>query len=370
MVIVIGTVHHNTLSIIRCLGMQNINPHVIICGDSDGSFVTKSKYIVGYDCVPEAEDALAVLDRIYEQKKERCCVISCSDQIASVLDQNYSNLIGKFDFFNAKEDGKVTRNMDKQTQVALASKNGIKTPASKKIKIGKERHSFYNFPCIVKPLESINGGKKINICHNTKELDTALSVYKQGSLVIIQEFIEKDYEIVIDGLSVNNNIIVPGYIYKFREIAGGTSFSRTGLISDIPTEIVNAIRSMIKEISYEGLFGVELIVSKGEYYFIEINLRNDATTYSFAVAGVNLPALYVQAKIDNIQCEEMSDIDIVYSIVEFVDIKFPMKFKMSPYRWFKDYRRSRCRFYSDKDDPMPFKTAIKAFIRSLFKKVL
>lgn len=368
MVVVIGSVHHNTLSIIRCLGMQSINPYVIICGDSRRNYIVNSKYVCGYHCINDAKDVFKVLDMIYKQCNERCCIISCSDEIASLLDLNYGKLIDKFDFFNAKEDGRITKFMDKQLQLELALKHGIKVPVSQKIKIGEQKCSFDIFPCIVKPLESINGGKKIDICYDRVELERVLCEYQQGIFVQIQEYISKDYEIVIDGLSVNDNCIIPGYIYKYRDIMGGTTFSKTGSIIDIPNELIDSIKSMIKEIVYEGLWGVELIISNGSYYFVEMNLRNDATTYSLAIAGTNLPALYAKVKMGLCRLESSYNVRAVNSIVEFRDIVFPLKFKISFLNWWRDYKSSECRYFNVPDDPKPFQIAIREFVVSICKK--
>ena len=143
-------------------------------------------------------------------------------------------------------------------------------------------------------------------------------------MIQIQQYIKRDKEIVIDGVALpDGNIIIPGYVYKHRDYLGGTTFSTTYPVSALPEEIVCKIKQLVKNIGYEGLFGVELIINKGEYYFEEINLRNDATTYALAVAGVNLPYIYALAKQGfDYQKEANKPIRTINSIVEFRDLPF------------------------------------------------
>ena len=111
---------------------------------------------------------------------------------------------------------------------------------------------------------------------------------------------------------------------------------------------------MINEMKYEGLFGIELIVSKGDYYFIEINLRNDATTYALTVAGVNLPAIYVNSfESDSIEMEK-AKVKEIKAIVDYNDLKHRKNNGISYWKWLSQYIHADCKYYWNMKDPLPF----------------
>ena len=151
--------------------------------------------------------------------------------------------------------------------VELAKKGGFKVPESIVYVIGTDTLNVPCYPCIVKPLKSIHGGKRFSVCGDRCELEEVLNEYEANNVVQIQEYIRKDEEIVVDGVSVNGDVIIPGYVLKHRDYLGGTTFSTTYPIGKLSEDICTKIRAMIAEIGYEGLFGVELIRSKEKYYY-------------------------------------------------------------------------------------------------------
>ena len=349
--VVIGGTHHNTLSMIRSLGMKGVKVDVILEDKhAKDSYVSSSIYIKDCHNVENGEDAMDILRTKYPTDQT---VVVCSDDVASRLDSN------------------TARFMDKQVQVELAWKVGFDVPQSKVYVIGKGIPDVPCYPCIVKPLESIHGGKRFSVCCDRCELEKVFNEYEANDVVQIQEYIQKDEEIVVDGVSVNGDIIIPGYVLKHRDYLGGTSFSTTYPIGKLSEEICTKIRAMIAEIGYEGLFGVELIRSKEKYYFVEVNLRNDATTYSLAVAGVNLPYIWVlgQQGMDY-TIETKGRIKEINSIVEFRDLPFALKGKISLWQWWRDYQSCECKYFYDKNDLKPYRIARNQFFGSLFGKVL
>ena len=349
--VVIGGTHHNTLSIVRSLGMRGVEVNVIL-EDIHGknSYVLASCYVNNSYVVSDGDESVAVLREHYPMNQP---IIICSDDVAALLDSN------------------TARFMDKQVQVELAWKVGFDVPQSKVYVIGKGIPDVPCYPCIVKPLESIHGGKRFSVCCDRCELEKVFNEYEANDVVQIQEYIWKDEEIVVDGVSVNGDVIIPGYVLKHRDYLGGTTFSTTYPIGKLSEDICTKIRAMIAEIGYEGLFGVELIRSKEKYYFVEINLRNDATTYSLAVAGVNLPYIWVLGKQGmDYSIEANGRIREINSIVEFRDLPFALKGKISLWQWWRDYRSCECKYFYNKDDMKPFRIARNQFFGSLFGKVL
>lgn len=349
-VIVIGTAHHNTLGMIRCLGMAGFKTDLILIGGVK-KFLTHSRYLNKVHLLDDLKDLENCLTANYSKLTESPIIISCSDAVASYLDTKYEEIKNSFHFFHSGEANRVTKYMDKQCQVALANDVGIRTPHSY---IFKGDVSKTVYPCLLKPVQSINGGKQVLICRNEDELQQGLLSFDKSVEVLVQQFVRKEHEVVILGLSVNGKIIIPGYILKHRDFDGGTLYSTVKPISSFPSNIIQSCKDMIQAMAYEGLFGIELIYSEGHYYFIECNLRNDATTYALAVAGVNLPELYVKAKSENAVLTVTYSVKEIQSMVEFNDFKHRKEFGVSMFQWLKEYFNSSCKYYFNWRDPMPF----------------
>ena len=373
--IVIGTNHHNTLGIIRSLGQKNIYPDVILYGNdvADG-FVVHSKYIRACHCFETAEEAIKELSKLCTNgninEKRRICVITCSDEVASILDYQYEEWKERLSFFNCGEKGLLTYYMDKQVQVEIAKEVGISVPASQTHRIGEELLDKVMLPCIVKPLESIHGGKKISVCDDLESVINVLNTYNEGDVVQIQQYIQGDYEIVVDGLALEADIIIPGYIKKFRNIKGGTTYSESYPLTYLPTAVIKSIKAMLRKMHYYGLFGVELIVSKGIYYFIEVNLRNDATTYTLSKAGINLPYIYYMSTYGADYSNELNVIRNIRSMVEYRDLDFVFSRKISYRQWLKEKRNCDCLYFADSEDSLPETIARKHYLKSKISSVL
>lgn len=373
--IVIGTNHHNTLSIIRSLGQRGIYPDVILYGNNvAGGFVVRSKYIRVCHCFETAEEAINELSKLCISgninEKRKICVITCSDEVASILDHQYEEWKERLSFFNCGEKGLLTYYMDKQVQVDIAKEVGISVPDSLTHRIGEELLDKVMLPCIVKPLESIHGGKKISVCDDWESAINVLNTYNEGDVVQIQQYIQGDYEIVVDGLALEADIIIPGYIKKFRNIKGGTTYSESYPLNSLPTAIINSIKTMLRRMHYYGLFGVELIVSRGVYYFIEVNLRNDATTYTLSKAGINLPYIYYLSTYGVDYSNELNVIRNIRSMVEYRDLDFVFSRKISYHQWLKEKRNCECLYFADSEDPLPASIARKNYLKSKLESLI
>lgn len=352
-IIVVGVTHHNTLGMVRCLGMAGYKVDWLILTDyKPHSFVSYSKY-VRQTILCESDSKL--MDILHECGRnfgsDVCMIITCSDNSASVIDQNLTELGAGFCVFNAGTAGRITTYMNKQKQVDVALKAGLTTPFSK-IYDGKTEDIPY--PCLVKYVESINGGKKIGICNDLFELKGTLNEFNENAPVLIQKFIKKEYEIVVLGMAVNGKVTIPGYIRKYREHDGGTNYSSVHPIDDSMNDLIKGCEKMIVEIGYEGLFGIEFIYDGEDYYFIEVNLRNDATTYALAVAGANLPAMYVKEKTEQGAKHPIGKIKTITAIVEYNDIKHRKEYDISLCTWLSQFAKAKCKYYFRFTDPMPF----------------
>lgn len=367
--VIIGASHHNTLSMVRCMGQNGLKPYVILYGHTK-SYIQRSKYLAGYKHVETAEEVIDELVAFCKSYSSKPVVITCSDELSMILDQRYEEMCSICHFFNAGEKGRVTHFMDKQVQIALARECGFATPWSIDCLPDNVPFEKVQYPCIVKPKESVHGGKKIFVCNNYDELKTSLLEFDDEYAVIIQQYIKGEYEVVIIGLTIKERSFVPGIVRKHRDYKGATTYSTVYPEKNIPSSVVIASENMLRHIGYEGLWGIECIKMGERFYFIELNLRNDATTYSLAVAGVNLPMAYYQAFSGGEYNTSLSKkVEVVNSMVEFEDFNFVLKRIVSLRQWKKELNDCGCIYYYDKNDKVPYRAKRKEYIRFLCNRL-
>lgn len=369
-VIVIGVTHHNTLTMVRCLGKAGYGIELYIYGDND-SYIRYSKYVTSYTCAKDCEEVFGIL-KSKRNDTEKSTVISCCDEVAHCFDIYYDELKDYYHFFNAGDKGRMTHFMDKQVQVKLAEQCGLYIPKSSVKEEGVVSIKFDTYPCICKPLSSIVGQKsQICICQDQEDLDKGLKSFGIQARVQVQEFVKREYEIVVVGLRINKETIIPGFIRKLRDRMGGTTFATIYPVSKLPEQVTASVKEFIEKVNYEGLFGMELIYASNKYYFVETNLRNDATTFAFSVAGVNLPIAYVKAKCgEDYHVETSKNLRQINSMVELTDITHVMKLHISLYRWFQDRRKCESLYFYDKEDMKPYRIAKRQFVMGYVNRVL
>lgn len=367
-VIIIGSTHHNMYSMLRCFGESGILPIAIIYGCKD-SYIAQSIFCNEAYIVKDETAALQLLINNKDKWCE-CCIISCTDAIGSVLDLHFEELYSFYHFFNCGQQGSLTRNMNKLYQTKLAKQAGFDVPDSVEGLLSEVIDCSINYPRIIKPVESIHGGKQIEICYDDNQYKKSLSAFSAEEKVIVQEFIEKEYEIVVVGLSVNGNTYIPAYIHKHRDTKGGTTYSTVKAISELPINTVEACKTMSSKMQYEGLWGVELIKKNDSYYFVEMNLRNDATTYAINIAGVNLPLMYYHIKSGLMTGAPSMKIREVNAIVEFQDFIHVLKREISIFTWWKQLKKAECRYLYSPKDVEPYRINKRQFIKMLRRRIL
>ena len=166
--------------------------------------------------------------------------------------------------------------MDKYYQYELAKKNNIKMAKSFSLNL-KNKIELKNipFPCIIKPLISALGSKKdIKICHNKNEFQKAINEFKGKKYqdVMIQEYIDYDYECELIGCAHDNHIIIPGITTKIRIYplkSGSTSFGKIDSLKNFNFKI-NKIEKLIKSLNFTGIFDLEVFVKGNEMYLNEM----------------------------------------------------------------------------------------------------
>lgn len=368
--IVIGWEHYNPLGVIRSLGEEDVFP-VAIIRKGEYQFASLSKYISKLYLVDDYEESLDILKQ-YENEKLKPIIIPCDDVITRIVDREYNELSAYFITSNAGEAGRIGKFTKKHTQNELAKKCGVNVANTWEIS-GSSIPDGVVFPVITKPTYSYDNWKNdYHICSSKKELEKALDAV--AGPVFLQQYIEKETELCIDGVVVNNGKEIAA-IQSIYTYALPDYYSSEMVVSNFSDKkLRTSLISMFTEIGYEGIFEAEFMVDKkGELWFLEINFRNSTWSYAATSLGMNLPLLFAQGCIDGrLPSDAEQEIPEGYiALAELMDFfQRVMGYRMiSPLKWLKGVLRADCLYYYNKKDRKPFfaicSYQFKKIVRSL-----
>ena len=335
-VIVFGNTLFNTMGLIRSIGENGIPVILMLepCRKSD-CFVRFSRYVKKVHWLRKMEDALDVLRREYWDEPARP-VILCGS-------------------------------------VPLAERCGLNLIKTWRVKAGGEIPEDISYPCLIKGNNSTTSTKgDMHVCGNEEELRSNLH---DGVDYLLQEYIERDYELDIVGLSINHgkDVYVPAAVRKIRDTLTRQSvYIRLDDITTYSSLQPEWIESLVREIGYEGIFSVEVLCRGDKHYFLEMNLRNDACCYLYTAGGVNYPLLWVLCNGGKKLAEQKAVIEVkapVYLMHEN-DLYNLWEGKVSLREWLKDFWRSDAFFVMNWRDPLPFIVSTLIHFRQMCKKIV
>ena len=353
--IIFGGHGYNTQGVIECMATNNMDFFLLLVKGSRVYSVTlKSKYVTRYKEVNSIEEGVKYLLE-HKTDFDGSVIYPTSDAAESVLDLNYDQLITNYCFPNAGKQGAVTSLMNKYIQYQYAKKAGLDVPDFMKVSL--ENFAGVSYPCIVKPQESINGSKEdIAICHDEEQLKKVLAGAKYTKNFIAQEYIQKDYDILLIGCKMpNGGIMIPGCFKKDRwcPFGGDGSYGEISTFVDDYFNKMQELKVFINSIGYVGPFSVELGHTNNKNYFFEINLRNDGTSNYFYKAGIYIPYFFYQECLKNKY--SISIIKTKYKFIdEFSDFYNILLGKLSLLNWVKDLITAKAYKYYHPQDKKVF----------------
>ena len=356
-VIVFGSSHHNTLGLVRSLGEAGISTYLVLVTKDKDSFVAKSKYLADVFFVNNSKEGLDVIVSKFKDAINKSIIFCSNDDVARTIDANYDCLKDFFFVQNAKASNAILPYFDKFYLTDKAKEWGFDVPYSVILSKDSVLSDQIPFPCITKPLESIKGKKAdIIVCYNREKLESVLEkLLFSVDKVLVQEYIEKDYEISILGLSLESQILLPGIIKKIREYPYKKGSSSFACLTKIPIDLnLEPLYRAIKEVGYTGLFSVEFVKRGDKYYFLEINFRNDGNGYVITSAGMNQPYIYcldVLGLWDGISYNDVKE--PYYFMSERTDLYHVAEKRLSFFDWYRDYKKVNCFLRYNKKDLAP-----------------
>lgn len=348
--IVAGIDHYNALGMIRSLGETGIPVYFIVKTEGD-TFVEHSKYITESFKITE----LTEIDNIIRQIStiySNTIVFPVTDEMAIFFDSKMNGIYSNVIFPGA--NGKLYQFMDKSFSKKKAMDAGLLVPRGAIISMKNEKQEWMEFPCILKPEQSIEGRKcDIEIAYNNTELEKIISKYMelQYKNALVETYItgNEEYMIEIMGERSDKGITLGPIIKKIREYPiknGSTAYAE--LVEHIPGLDMNLIKKYIDSTGYVGLFDVELKYADGSVYFIECNFRNGAPNNVLTKYGMNIPVLWINEMLN-------ADIEIKHHrkfkkvIVEQTDILNAIKGAINPFIWIGQFCSAKKVFWDMKD---------------------
>lgn len=299
-VIIYGANHNNTLGLVRSCGEKG-HQIILLLQKGKVNYVDKSRYIKKCIYTTSDTDVIATIKEEASKLNTKPILFSTGDTEASLVDAHMEELSPYVILEGGGKNHAINKYRDKEKSNELARRIGFNLPQTWVIETSQKLPKEEMFPIIVKANNSTQGGKTIQkICHNQMELSKQLSNIPSCNYPIqIQEFIDKEFEIMLQGCSMNHgerifckvaNRKVRFYPHIYS--AGSYSYSVDIEKDKALMELREKVSLYLKEIHYQGLFSAEFLFSKGTYYFLEINLRNDGTSYLSTACGCNLANIF------------------------------------------------------------------------------
>lgn len=320
-VIIIGGDHYNALGLARVFGVSGINPYGILTtygAKKSHLCAYKSRYWNKYWHVIDESEAIQLLMSEFLHEEIKPVLVPSSDGAALAIDNNYNDLSKHFILPGIKgEQGAIAFLMNKSNQALWAMNAGIKMAKTILIDLTKDlgvQIDNIPYPCIIKPVVSTEGMKSdIKKC-DSKEilLQTFERLIEKGyQRILIQEFLNKDYEAELWGSILKNSDRIPyllsKHVREWPPIGGSVSLHEF-IDDEVLHHKAQNFLQKIKATGYVGNIDIEIFVIGDELYLNEVNFRNSGDVYACFASNVLYP---YYSYLDMIGCDT-SQFNFVY----------------------------------------------------------
>ena len=355
-VIVFGNDHTNSVGVIQSLGKAGYKSIGLLFGNKSG-LVASSKYTIEIITAVDAQSCIEKLLNNIPTNKGKIPIIACCDAAALTLEKNADRL-KKYFLFEYATNYSLDYLAKKENQVRLAAESGFNVPKSWNLRDTKEIPKDIMYPCIIKPLVSCEGAKSdIRVCRTKIELEKNLHTLGHTKNVLLQQYIDRGYEISILGCGLSSGLcvipVIENKLTLYPKYVGLECFVNMQPLRE--GAIKKSIESLITNIGYVGLFSVEMMHCKDDdmFYFTERNLRNDGAEALVTKYGANLPLNHVE-NLFELPITDQKDFHSGYYIWDMHHFLSLIHKDISIITWIKEIKRSNGFMLYFKDDKKPF----------------
>ena len=366
-VIILGNDHTNTLGLTQTLGREGYYVIACVWGEKR-DLVKSSKYCRKLYPAHSPQDCIEELLAL-PQEKDKTPIIAGCDDAALILERNKDKLADRYLFEFTKGDFSIEQLLEKDLQVRLATEAGFNVPRSWLTENLAVIPKDIEYPCLIKPLVSSKGAKSdIRICRDEAAFRQNLGSLKHTTKVIIQQYIERDYEISILGCGLRKDgVVVPCVENKLTLYPKYTGLECLADMQPLKDKkIIACIQNLIKKTGYVGVFSVEMMHCKtdGKFYFTEINLRNDGANSFVCKYGVNLPLMHIhdlkgRLTQDGLTTKETKPGYYIWDFHHFMSL---LHRDISLSAWIREIKQSHGFLTYFPEDPKPFYKQYKNWI--------
>lgn len=358
-IVIWGRDGFNTLGLLRAYGKAGLDVFFLI--KRGRGYASKSKYCIKSHCVESDEEGMQFLLDQFSNETAKPIIITPGDEIAVFINNHKEELEAHFIIPGTVEKGLQEKFTDKNNMTELARSLGILCPESRFCQWNSNLDGV-NYPCLIKPAHEKAGHYnefKYKVCKDRVSLERTLRMVRHDSEFIVQDYIQKEKEILIYGARLSNGqILFAGTLIKYRWSNSGNASYAAAVAAAIPQCInLSGVVSFLDKIDYVGLFSFEFGVVGDKAYFFEVNLRNDATSQYFYQAGANIPLAYAYscAGLDYSEIPTKVTEDGKWFVDEIFDIENVLAGKLSYLQWKMEKQRASLYKYYDKEDEEPWR---------------
>lgn len=373
-IVVLGNDHTNTLGLIQSLGGLGYSVYAAVWGLKTG-IVKSSKYLKDLITGSSPENCIQAIYHRFKNETEKTIILCACDGAAIELERNKDLLQEKFLFEYTCGTYSISQLQEKNLQVKLALEAGFNTPSSIEITDPEQIPLLPPFkgPYIYKALKSVEGDKgDLTICKDWDELvEKAKITLAKTPRILVQQYINRDFEISILGCSLSNgDCIIPAIENKLTLFPQNVGLECLAYVDELKDPIIiNPIKQLLTNIGYIGLFSVEMMHCKSDnkYYFTEINLRNDGANSFIRKYGVNLPLIHVN-DLNNNLTDKIIGTNVLnpgFYIWEIHHFYSMLHHEISFFKWLREICKAKSFLVCDKHDIQPF---IRQFTFPLINK--
>ncbi len=335
--VVLGSNYYIGLSIIRCLGKNNIE---VIAMDYNKSktYGSKSKYLSEQIIVPHYNDEQSLLTCLIDYGKEQAVkpvLLPSADAYVAFMDKHL-DVLKAYYLIPMTDQGLWTKLMDKDELRHLCDTYHVAIPET--IDSNDINWTDFNekigYPCLLKPADSppfvSYYRKKMFICHNQNELEAKIKQTKSDGfkMIIQRKIIGPDsnvctYDVYLNQESKVTHSMTCQKIRQFPINYGASSYTVQRHIAEIQ-EIGS---KFLEDVGYKGFAEIEFKKDdrNNQYYLIEVNTRTTTLNVLLDKIGINFPlVLYNELVLNKGELciyEESSEMAFRYHIEDLISVK-------------------------------------------------
>lgn len=352
--IVIGYKNANSTGLIRSLGEAGFR---VVFASSYPR--VESKYTSEYLFLPEnEEDKIKTLCDCLKTLPSKAALFTGDDDSNLFIEKYYDRLSPSC--YCPVTHGRLMEISDKSIMAQIAEEVGLNVPKTRLIDLADAAQCPIDFPVIMKPYAGYAGRKMdIHICRNKDDFEASTAYLRNNgySKVVLQSLLDGDdlQDLCMMGCSLEDGTVrIPCIIRKIRSYPlkrGSLSFGRVE--NSIPGLDLDRLKEFVRKTGYAGIFDIDMMISDGKPYFIEINYRNGQNGYVSTAAGYNIPANWFRGMQGKPMDEETAVAELYY-MDENCDYRHVLQGNLSFGQWLKDLRMASSFAMYHPGDQKPF----------------